>query len=125
MGEVMKRKIIFTGFKPKDAENNYLRFRLNELEEDFPEVVSCKVVITRNESSIYQIRIAGKYIKVDFTTKRSGSILLVCINQIMTQCEEKLNMVRRRYRLSSPLSINRSAVFFNDNFIHGFERSLT
>ncbi len=125
MGEVMKRKIIYTNFEPKDAENNYLRFRLNELEEDYPEVVNCKVAISKDENSIYQIRVTGKYLKVDFTTKRKGSILLLCINKIMTQCEEKLNMVRRRYRLSSPARVNRSAVFLNDNFIHSYERSLT
>ena len=106
----MNEKIQFTNFEPKESEKFFLKSKMNDLFVNFPEVSNYKIKISFEENN-YRARMSAKYNKVDVTSKFSCSALLITLNKLTSNFEDKLIMMRNRYRITQLPRIGRNSIF--------------
>lgn len=106
----MNDKIQFINFEPKKSEEMYLKSKINDLLVNFPEVNNYKVKISF-ENNNYKARISAKYNKMDVTAKFSCPVLLISLNKLTSNFEDKLIMMRNRFRITQLPRIGRNSIF--------------
>ena len=108
----MNLKIYYRNLEPNKMEQNYLRYRLKQITEEYPEVTNIKVRLSYSDNQ-FHARVSGKYLKLDVTEKWSSPILLICISKLSEKLDEKLNVYRRRFGIMAPLNMEKSSVYSN------------
>ena len=111
-GDHMNLKIYYRNLEPNKMEQNYLRYRLKQITEEYPEVTNIKVRLSYSDNQ-FHARVSGKYLKLDVTEKWSSPILLICISKLSEKLDEKLNVYRRRFGIMAPLNMEKSSVYSN------------